>query len=321
MSFIKQLFIIASLLGIAFCQFPPQSIPGPDEDFVCNRTFTGKFALITGGSNGMGWAAAKKMADNGIKVWNMDYRKQNTYPGVTHLDVDIKDDKAVDKALAKMQKETGIIDYLILNAGEGSTTLVKDMSHSELREFFDNNFISHAALFAKTRDMMPRSNDSRIILTSSLGAEIVLPYIVGIYGLTKSLQLDFGRLIATEYDGFKVSVIRPDGVNTTYWKHVSHSQIKSCPEQVRLVDLFQKSSLNAATTQPSMYGELVMQIICEEDPYGVYTMSTTIDEPTIQFFHDLYGSSFKTFSDFWRSATVGQVFDPNMCLPVPAASQ
>ena len=314
------LFVFVGI--IEFVHPLPQSLPGPDPNFNCTRPynyFHEKHALLTGGSYGMGRAATEAMADAGIKVFVLDKRAAPyAHSGVTFFEVDIRDDKEVDKALQKIRKKSGVIDYYIMNAGEGLTALTQDATHKEMLDFIDNNAIAHFALFSKLRSFMPRSNDSRVIATSSIGNELSFPYITsGLYGLTKDMLLHFLRDINVEYFGqFQVSAIRPDGVNTSYAKHTEHTQENTCPQQVKLMDEYQVDALAVSTTQPTMYGELVMQILCMDKPHGVYTMATTLDESFITAIHNYYCGDIADYTAFARALTANQIFDPEtQCKP------
>jgi len=90
--------------------------------------FSGKCAVVTGGSNGIGLAATQALASGGAKVWILDRER----PGESTLDflpVDVTDPASISAALAKI----GAPDIVVANAGTGSEAEMTDT----LRESWD----------------------------------------------------------------------------------------------------------------------------------------------------------------------------------------
>src|SRR5262245_64540490 len=77
--------------------------------------FSAKCAVVTGGSNGIGLAAARALAAGGAKVWILD-PEQPSEVNAEYLPVNITDPATISAALAKI----GAPDVVIANAGVGS---------------------------------------------------------------------------------------------------------------------------------------------------------------------------------------------------------
>jgi NAD(P)-dependent dehydrogenase (short-subunit alcohol dehydrogenase family) len=74
--------------------------------------FNGKTVLVTGGSNGIGNAAARLFGSSGAKVYILDAERAEDF-GPASLVVDVRDATAVDRAV----KQVGHIDVAVINAG------------------------------------------------------------------------------------------------------------------------------------------------------------------------------------------------------------
>lgn len=84
------------------------------EGFFMER----KVVLITGGSSGIGLAAAKSLLDRGCLVYEIS-RREHSENGIVHIGADVTDEAAVTTAVDRIIQETGRIDTLINNAGYG----------------------------------------------------------------------------------------------------------------------------------------------------------------------------------------------------------
>ena len=77
--------------------------------------FSGKCAVVTGGANGIGMAAAQALASGGAKVWILDPERPKDSTS-EFLRVDVTDPASISAAFAKI----GAPDIVVANAGTGS---------------------------------------------------------------------------------------------------------------------------------------------------------------------------------------------------------
>ena len=75
-----------------------------------------KTAIVTGGTSGLGHAAAQTLAEKGLRVYVLS-RHGVPVPGVTSLACDITDADAVERTIASIEAEAGRIDLVVNNAG------------------------------------------------------------------------------------------------------------------------------------------------------------------------------------------------------------
>jgi 3-oxoacyl-[acyl-carrier protein] reductase len=94
---------------------------------------TGRVALVTGASSGIGEAAARALVGAGFTVYGTSRRAT---PGekrgdVVFLPLDVTDDDSVADAVREVLDRSGRIDVLVNNAGLGGQTPVVDLTDDE----------------------------------------------------------------------------------------------------------------------------------------------------------------------------------------------
>ncbi len=178
-------------------------------------SLTGRIALVTGASRGLGFAMAQALAEHGATVV-LNARDEKSLSDAAkklhadHSAFDVADQKQSQAALAKLVEKHGKLDILINNAG---------IQHRKpLIEWEDDEFdrviaVNLSACFRLARDaarlMLPRKY-GRIINTGSVAAILGRPTIhayvaakAGLHGLTRSMAAEIGR------HGVTVNAIAP----------------------------------------------------------------------------------------------------------------
>jgi meso-butanediol dehydrogenase/(S,S)-butanediol dehydrogenase/diacetyl reductase len=124
--------------------------------------FSGKSAVVTGGANGIGLAAARALASSGAKVWIFDVETPAD-PGFTFRKVDVTNAESLEAAFA----EIGATDVVVANAGSGTQYDLVDTP----REAWDRTIALNLTGVFQTvqsaaRLMKPRRSGA-IVLTAS----------------------------------------------------------------------------------------------------------------------------------------------------------
>jgi 3-oxoacyl-[acyl-carrier protein] reductase len=107
--------------------------------------FDGQTAVITGGAQGIGFATAKRLINDGCKVmiWDIDEKlglETSKELNCQFLKVDQTDNKAVEDATDKTMKQMGKIDILVCSAGiAGPTYTTWDYPVEEWSKVFNVN--------------------------------------------------------------------------------------------------------------------------------------------------------------------------------------
>jgi 3-oxoacyl-[acyl-carrier protein] reductase len=188
---------------------------------------TGKVALITGASAGIGQACARALAQEGAHLVltarrqeRLDQLKREAEKAGTEAISVIGDAREESTAIKTVEAATqafGRIDILINNTGVGNYKNLIDTSAEEYDDLMDTNVRS---MFLFTRHTVP------VMLKQKQGTILMISSMAGIYGFageavycaTKFAQVGFAQALDKELrtQGIKVGVICPGGVKTEF---------------------------------------------------------------------------------------------------------
>lgn len=172
----------------------------------------GKRALVTGSTQGIGFAIAQGLAREGaaVVINGRDEAKTRdaakkisaaTKEPVTAIAADVGKADEVEKLLKKL----GPVDILINNAGIFEPTPFFDITDSEWLRFFEVNVMSGVRLSRALLPHMLEQNWGRIIFISSESG-LNIPAEMIHYGMTKTAQLAISRGLAEIVPGSGVTV-------------------------------------------------------------------------------------------------------------------
>lgn len=172
--------------------------------------------IITGGSSGIGQAAADLFAAKGYKVYELS-RHGEDRAGVTHIDCDVTSPDDCRNAAAKVATEAGKIDVLISNAGMGISGAIEFTDINEAKRQFDVNFFGAVNIAQAVLPYMRNERDGKIIFVSSLAATFPIPY-QAFYSASKSAINAMAMAMRNEVRefGIKVCCLLPGDVKTGF---------------------------------------------------------------------------------------------------------
>ena len=198
----------------------------------CPRLFdlTGKVAIVTGSSRGIGLAIAAALAEHGAKVV-ISSRKQDACDVVAHAinaqhgdgraiavaaNISSKDDlqHLVDEA----RKAFGRIDVLVCNAASNPYYgPMAGISDDQFRKILENNVIANHWLIAMVAPEMLERGEGSIIIVSSIGG-LTSSTMIGAYNISKAADFQLARNLAAEFGprGVRVNCIAPGLVKTDF---------------------------------------------------------------------------------------------------------
>jgi NAD(P)-dependent dehydrogenase (short-subunit alcohol dehydrogenase family) len=187
---------------------------------------SGKFALVTGSTAGIGLAIAKGLAATGAKVI-VNGRKQETVDkAIAALKPSggtvsgVAADVSTAEGCARLAAGAGPVDILVNNAGIFEPKPFFDIPDPDWTRFFEVNVMSGVRLSRALMPGMLDRNWGRIVFISSESG-INIPMEMIHYGFTKTAQLAIARGLAEMTAGTGVTVnsvlpgpTRSDGVET-----------------------------------------------------------------------------------------------------------
>jgi NAD(P)-dependent dehydrogenase (short-subunit alcohol dehydrogenase family) len=191
---------------------------------------TGKVAIVTGSSRGIGKASAEALADHGAKVV-ISSRKQDACDEVaaainaSHgagtalaLAASISDKEALQRLVDETRAAFGRIDILVCNAASNPYYgPMADIGDDQFRKILDNNILSSHWLIQMVAPEMRARKDGAIIIISSIGGLRGSP-VIGAYNVSKAADFQLARNYAVEYgpDNIRVNCIAPGLIRTDF---------------------------------------------------------------------------------------------------------
>ncbi len=180
----------------------------------------GKFALVTGGSSGIGAACADALAAEGAGVLACGRRfspaatRVPALGSVVQAQLDVTDEAAVRARFAELPE----LDIVVLSAGVGTFGPIASSAVADLREMLEVHIVG-TMLCAReaVRRMMPRRRGHIVIIGSHAANRAFSD--CGGYTAAKAGQLGFARVLAEEarpYD-VRVTTLMPGATDTPIW--------------------------------------------------------------------------------------------------------
>ena len=181
--------------------------------------FTGRTAVVTGGSQGIGAAIVKRLQSSGAKVavWDLDGAPQ----------VDVSNPASVDGAVQKLLKDLGKIDVLVNNAGvAGLNVPTVDYPIEEWERVLRVNLTSQFLCCRAVAPHMVRAGYGRIVNIASIAGKEGNPNAVaysaskaGVISLTKSLGKELAK------SGILVNCVTPAAAKTAIFDQMTREHI------------------------------------------------------------------------------------------------
>jgi A-factor type gamma-butyrolactone 1'-reductase (1S-forming) len=210
-------------------------------DQACNPTndleFSGKVALINGGTGGIGAAAARRVAELGAKVVVTERRWREGRLLVNEIEqngrcaafiqADLSRPEQIRHIVPSALQTFGRLDYAFNNAGiSGDNRLLVDQTEENFDQVFAVNV---KALFLLLKDevkqMIAQGQGGSIVNAASVGGLLAVPtaghYVASkraVLGLTKTAAVEYGRY------GIRVNAVSPGAVRTEMLQQVFGSE-------------------------------------------------------------------------------------------------
>ncbi len=237
-----------------------------------------KTALVTGAAGGIGYAAAKRLAAAGYRVFGLDLRVPEPVEGVTFLQTDLTDPGSVARAYETVSSETDRLDAVIHMAGVYELGSLLELGEEEFLRAFRVNFVSVYRVNRTFRPLL-RLGGRILITTSELAPLDPLPF-TGIYGITKTAleRYAFSLRMEVQLLGLHVIVLRPGAVDTGLLDVSTRRLEDFCrnTENYRVSAVrFRRivGRVEARKIPPEKIAELTLRALAARRPRYVYTVN------------------------------------------------
>ncbi len=188
---------------------------------------SGKTALITGASAGIGWASVLALAGEGAnliitarrpeRLAELEEIVQKAGGRSVSLVGDAAEEETARRAVDLAVQTFGSLDILINNVGIGNYKNLVDTSAEEYDQMMDTNMRSTFLFTRYAVPVMMKQGSGTILLISSMAGVYGFPG-EAVYCATKFAQVGFAQALDKELRayGIKVGAICPGGVKTEF---------------------------------------------------------------------------------------------------------
>jgi NAD(P)-dependent dehydrogenase (short-subunit alcohol dehydrogenase family) len=183
-------------------------------------SFSGRVALVTGGSTGIGAAVALQLAHAGAKVIITGRHEETLrasavrHPGIGYVVADVSRTGDVTRSLDEVRTRFGHLDILINNAGVLEIAALADASPEHVRRTWETNVLG---LIETTRAALPLLRKSKGVIINLATTIADQPFAnMSVYCASKAAVLALTRSWAQELapDGIRVNAVSPGPIET-----------------------------------------------------------------------------------------------------------
>jgi NAD(P)-dependent dehydrogenase (short-subunit alcohol dehydrogenase family) len=197
------------------------------------KRLSGKNALITGGSTGIGLATAKRFVDEGAYVFITGRREPELNAAVKEIGENVagvQGDVAnlgdLDRLFAQIKREKGKLDIVFANAGITPMTPLGNITEEDYDSLFNANVKGLLFTVQKALPLMP--DGGSIILNASIVASKGFGG-WSVYSATKAAVRSFARTWTTDLKDrrIRVNALSPGYIDTAPWRSVTVAEMRA----------------------------------------------------------------------------------------------
>ena len=230
-------------------------------------------ALVTGGSSGIGLAAARALRDRGLTVFIVS-RRPFTEKGLHHLCADVADERQCAEAVEAVLRKAGRLDLLVNCAGFGISGAVEFTELAEAKKQMEVNFFGCVNMTRAALPHMRQRGSGRIVNISSVAAPAAIPF-QAYYSASKAAINAWTAALANELRPYGVSVtaVQPGDIKTGF----TAAREKSVAGDEAYGGRISKSVAKMERDEqngmdPAKAGAYIAKIAMKQHPKPVYTI-------------------------------------------------
>jgi NAD(P)-dependent dehydrogenase (short-subunit alcohol dehydrogenase family) len=195
-------------------------LPDYEMEQIMSKQFEGKIALVTGGSTGIGFAAAQELAKQGARVFitgrrqaELDAAVEAIGPAATGIRADASVLSDLDEVYARIARTAGKLDILFANAGGGDMMPLGAITEEHFDRIFGTNV--RGVLFTVQKALPLLVDGASIVLTSST-TSVKGTANFSVYSASKAAVRNFVRSWALDLKErrIRVNVVSPGPIRT-----------------------------------------------------------------------------------------------------------
>ena len=245
---------------------------------------TGRVALVTGASSGLGAGFAKALAAAGAKVVLAARRADKLAEQVAAIEaaggqavavsMDVTDEASTKAAYDAAEAAFGTVDTIVANAGVATEKVALGLSVEDVDFLLAANVrgVFLTATEGARRLEAARSRDKengRIVIIGSITAEKIFPA-TSVYGATKAAVRHMGKALAREWArrGISVNVIQPGYFESEMTAALFESEVGA-----QMVKSFPRRRMRPPS---DLHAPLLM--LCSDAALGITGTVITVDD-------------------------------------------
>jgi NADP-dependent 3-hydroxy acid dehydrogenase YdfG len=199
---------------------------------------TGRVAVITGASSGIGEATARALAADGHRLALLARRADRIQAladelgdGAIAIEADVTDRDSIVAAAERVQRELGGADILVNNAGVMLLAPFSSDQKAEIRQMVEVNLLGAMTATEVFLDQL-RDGGGDLVNLSSVAGRTARPG-NAVYAATKWGMNGWSESLRQELQpDIRVMVIEPGAVATELTDHITHGDTKQAVEQM-----------------------------------------------------------------------------------------
>ncbi|WP_312148411.1 SDR family NAD(P)-dependent oxidoreductase [Paenibacillus odorifer] len=208
---------------------------------LTSKTLEGRVALVSGGSAGIGYGAAKRLSEAGAFVYIISRRQEQIEQAAARLGtsvrgiaVDVTKKEELERLAETIRKEHGGLDIIFANAGGGKPIAFEELTEGDIDHLLGVNI---KGVIFTVQTMLPILKEgASVILNASITADMGLPGFA-VYAATKAAVRSLARSWTTDlkHRGIRVNSVSPGVVPTEGYRteqHMTEEQVADYSERV-----------------------------------------------------------------------------------------